>query len=128
MPLNIRVDFISLRTAAISFQEKPVYLLECNLDDIKLQEEVLDGNCYRPVQKSDCGLLPELTQTKRNPTRLQHGDTSTYRDYIHLLDKEKVYQKHKGFTGNYRFRVSRYYTEEGQRKQIYSNWLYVSYP
>ena len=127
-PLNIRVDFISAKATAISFQDKPVYLLECNLDDIKLQAEVLEENCFKPVPKSDCGLIPNLTQVKSSLTQLKQGDTSTYRSYIHLLDREKVYQKHKGFTGSYRFRVSRYYWEKGQRKQIFSNWLYMNYP
>jgi hypothetical protein len=127
-PLNIRVDFISAKATTISFQDKLVYLLECDLDDIKLQAEVLEGSCFKPVPKSDCGLIPKLTQVKSNLIQLQQGDTSTYRSYIHLLDREKVYQKHKGFTGNYRFRLSRFYLENGQRKHIFSNWLYVNYP
>lgn len=128
VPLNIRVDFISAKTTAVSFQNEPAYLLECNLDDIKLQSEVLAESCYRTVTKSDCGVIPGLAPAKNNLTQLKSGDTSTYRNYISLLDRERVLQKHKGFSGNYRFRISRHYWENGQRKQIFSNWLYVSYP
>jgi len=128
MPLNIRVDFISLKNTPITYQDKPLYILGCDMDDIKLQEEVLEGNCYRAVTKTDCTPIEGLSPAKNNLKQLLYGDTSTYRDYIYLLDKERVYQKRKGFTGNYRFRVSRFYYENGHRKQINSNWLYVNYP
>jgi hypothetical protein len=128
VPLNIRIDFISLKTIPITFQNEPEYMLHCNLDDLRLQEEVLEGDCYKAVAKSDCAPIAGLSPKKNNIIQLQYGDTATYRDYIYLHDKEKVYQRQKGFKGNYRFRVSRFYLESGQRRQTFSNWLYVNYP
>lgn len=128
MPLNIRVDFISWKTLPVTFKDKPFYMLRCNLDDLRLQEEVLDGNCYKAMEKSDCHLINNLSAPTDNVKALRQGDTSTYRNYIPELDKQEMRKMRKGLSANYRYRVSRYYMDNGQRKQIFSNWIYVTYP
>ena len=123
---NIRVDFISNKIQPILFQEFPVYLVECGYDDMKLETEFLDGNCFRKIVQSDCTPISNL-QTKFNLKQINKGDTSIYRDYIRLLDGDKINKEGKNIKASYRIRFSRIFLVNGKKQQIFSNWLFANY-
>ena len=126
MKYNVRVDFISHKLTPILFQEKPIYLIQCGFDDIKLESEVLNGNCFEKIEQSEC--IPRSQALEKVDLKVLHyRDTNILRYNIKLLDKEAL-QKTRNIRANYRFRISRIYLENGMRRQIFSNWIFVSYP
>lgn len=123
-PLNIRVNFNSNKIAPISFDVKTHGSAWCDRDRISLQEEVLVDGSYKAKNKPDCDSL-EKKMSKVVTRELQNGDTYSFTGYIPQLDKQNFIKDPNSITANFRFRFSIFYFENGIRKQIFSNWLYV---
>src|SRR5690242_13408085 len=83
---NLRLDFISFKKEPISFYNRAHYLLECGFDDIGINIEVLENNCFRSFEFSECMLLPDIKRSNENVKVLKYRDTVTYTHYCSYLE------------------------------------------
>jgi hypothetical protein len=126
----IQIDFVSMRHKPVTFIYNPLFSLNCcnqPEDELGVNIEKLEGNCYQHFSNcADCdpvsGHFPESEKKQ-----LHFGETISYKDSITLFNRYGSKGKVVGFTGNYRCRAWRIYSDQDGKHKIYSNWLYVNF-
>ena len=127
---NIKIDFISKKHIPVTFYLEPLRPVKCCFDfqeEVGIEIQKIDSNCFRTIQKCDECDFFRAQYNESDKKTLQYGKILSYTADISLFDKSVTKNKVVVFTGTYRCRAYRYYDETGNRRKIYSNWLYITF-